>query len=317
MTSTRPLITVAFCTYRRAGRLTALVRALRAQACPSPFEVLAVNNNSPDNTLEVLAALENEPGAPLRVVTEEQQGIVPARNRAIAESLERDILVFIDDDEIPQGGWLDAACHSILDEHAQCVGGRIDIDFGEQARPKWLDDEVAGFLGRLDHGSDALWIQTPKTPLWSGNIAYDVSLFRQDPTLRFDLRYNRAGQPMGGGEDQEMFQRLLEQGTRLRYRPDMAIWHSVESWRLHPRYFLRLHYLAGVRKGLHELPGYHAKTFGAPTFLFRQAVEHWLKAVQMYLSRTPGALRQAMTAAHTAGLITGYRQRLKGSRDHD
>jgi glycosyltransferase involved in cell wall biosynthesis len=293
------------------------LRALRTQECPCTFEILAVDNNSPDNTLEVLAALANEPGAPLRVVTEEQQGIVPARNRAIAESLERDILVFIDDDEIPQAGWLNAACHSILDEHAQCVGGRIDIDFGDDARPTWLDDEVAGFLGRLDHGSDAFWIQTPETPLWSGNIAYDVSLFRQDPTLRFDPRYNRAGQPMGGGEDQEMFQRLLERGARLRYRPDMAIWHGVENWRLQRRYFLRLHYLAGVRKGLHELPSYPAMMFGAPPFLFRQAIEHWLKVVQMYLSRTPGALRQAMTAAHTTGLISGYRQRLKSSFDHD
>jgi hypothetical protein len=122
---------------------------------------------------------------------------------------------------------------------------------------------------------------------------------------------------MGGGEDQEMFQRLLERGARLRYRPDMAIWHGVENWRLQRRYFLRLHYLAGVRKGLHELPSYPAMMFGAPPFLFRQAIEHWLKVVQMYLSRTPGALRQAMTAAHTTGLISGYRQRLKSSFDHD
>lgn len=45
-----PKLIVAFCTYNRASRLPALVNALRQQACPLPFEILAANNNSLDNT---------------------------------------------------------------------------------------------------------------------------------------------------------------------------------------------------------------------------------------------------------------------------
>ncbi len=40
------LLTFAFCTYNRADRLRTLVAAMRAQACPVPFEILAINNNS-------------------------------------------------------------------------------------------------------------------------------------------------------------------------------------------------------------------------------------------------------------------------------
>ncbi|MFO3797621.1 MAG: glycosyltransferase family 2 protein, partial [Anaerolineales bacterium] len=94
------LLTFAFCTYRRASRLEALVTAMRAQKCAIPFEILAINNNSPDNTLEVLAALQGEPGPALRVATESTPGIVPARNRALTEAAGSDFLVFIDDDEL-------------------------------------------------------------------------------------------------------------------------------------------------------------------------------------------------------------------------
>jgi len=310
-------LTVAFCTYKRADRLDKLVAALRAQSCPVPYEILAVNNNSPDNTLSVLADLQKQAGAPLRIVTDNTPGIVPARNRAIDETLNSEVLVFIDDDELPHPGWLAAACDAIINENAECVGGRILIDFSGATRPVWLDDEIAGFLGQLDHGKDAFWILDEKTPIWSGNIAYASKLFRNDPSLRFDTRYNRVGRPLGGGEDQAMFQRLLAQGTRLRYRPEMAIWHGVDNWRLKRRYFLKLHYLAGLRKGLHELPIYSNSFLGAPPFLIRQAMGHVARAFSLWMSRAPGALRQAMNATHALGLIAGYRQRPKDTSPHD
>src|SRR5574337_564370 len=85
-------LTFAFCTYNRAPRLERLVAEMRSQESPIPFEILAVNNNSTDKTLSVLETLAKLPGVPLRVVTEESQGIVPARNRALEESLTSDII---------------------------------------------------------------------------------------------------------------------------------------------------------------------------------------------------------------------------------
>ena len=65
---------VVFCTHNRADRSPDLVPALRAQDCSVSFEILAVNNNSKDNTLAILGNLATQPGAPLRFVTETAQG---------------------------------------------------------------------------------------------------------------------------------------------------------------------------------------------------------------------------------------------------
>lgn len=309
--STPPALTVAFCTFKRADRLDRLVAALRAQACPVPFEILAVNNNSPDETLAVLARLQAQPGAPLRIVTETAPGIVPTRNRALDETLDRDILVFIDDDELPQPGLLDAAHDAITNERAQCVGGRIEIDFSPCNRPAWLDDELSGFLGRLDHGAIPFWVVDDRTPVWSGNTAYAMSLFRDHPELRFDTRYNRKGTDIGGGEDAMMLRALLDCGTRIRYRPDMAVLHAVEPWRLTRHYFLKLHYRAGLRQGQYRMPDYPKTSFGVPPFLFKQFASQSLKTLAVFLTGKPGLVRQAMNASNALGTIVGYRRRAR------
>lgn len=304
-----PTLTVAFCTYKRADRLEKLVAELRAQSCPVPFEILAVNNNSPDNTLDVLEHLQHKPGAPLRVVTEMAPGIVPARNRTLAETLDRDILVFIDDDELPRPGLLDAAYDAIVNEAAECAGGRVEMDFSMIGRPAWLGDELLGFLAAVDHGSEAFWIKSIDTPIWTANVAYDMRLFRNNPALRFDTRYNREGTDIGGGEDAMMLRALLERGTRIRYRPDMAALHAVELWRLTRSYFLKLHYRAGLRLGRHQLPTYPKTLMGLPPFLVAQFMRQAIKAIGMHLTRRPGALRQGMNASHALGALMGYRSR--------
>ena len=303
------MLTFAFCTYNRAERLDRLVAAMRAQACPVPFEILAVNNNSSDHTAEELQRLAALPGPPLRWVTEPVQGIVSARNRCIAEALRSDILVFIDDDEIPLPGLIAAAADAILNEGAQCAGGRVEVDFSSIPRPNWMGNDLLGFLGALDHGPAPFWISDDSTPLWSGNVAYDTRLFRNDPTLRFDKRYDRQGKGTGGCEDAIMFRALLESGARLRYRPDMTVLHAVEPWRLHRRCFLQLHYRSGLRHGQHQLPDYRRKVLGVPPFMVAQLLRQGARTAVMYLGRRPGALRQAMNTTHAWGSMVGYRNR--------
>jgi len=306
-----PTLTVAFCTFKRADRLMSLVAALRAQSCPIPFEILAINNNSPDDSLAVLAQLQDQPGMPLRIVTEASPGIVPARNRALAEAQKSDYLVFIDDDELPHPGLLEAAYDALNREGADCVGGRVIIDFAPHGRPKWLGDDLLGFLAATDHGQQALWITDETTPIWTSNIAYRMAFLREHG-LRFDARYNREGTSAsgaGGGEDVVMLRGLLGLNAKIRYRPDMVVDHGVEPWRLSKRYFLRLHYLAGMRKGLHEYPDYPRKLFGVPPFLIMQALRQSIRALSMAALARQGYLRQGMNATHALGLIRGLLKR--------
>jgi glycosyltransferase involved in cell wall biosynthesis len=303
------LLTIAVCSYNRANRLSPLINALRSQECPVPFEIIVVDNNSTDNTQQVIRKLANSGDVPLRYVKETRQGIVHARNCAIEISRESTFLAFIDDDELPGPTWIKAAVDALDREGAECVGGEIRVKFVANKKPVWLTDELLGFLGENSYGNEPFWIVDHSRPVWSGNIAYRTSVFRNG--LKFDSRYNREGEGIGGGEDAIMFELLLKRGVKIRYRPDMIVEHFVEAWKLKRRYFIKLHFIAGMKFGRYATGEYEHTIMGVPLFLFRQFPRQWGRSFMKLLRHEPGMLRQAMNGAHSTGMVIGRIQRWK------
>jgi glycosyltransferase involved in cell wall biosynthesis len=298
-------LVAAFCTYNRSDRLPLLITRLRQQECPIDFEILVINNNSTDNTKDVLNDLANQPGKKLLHVIETQQGIPYARNRAITESFDADYLYFMDDDELPKPGLLTAAIDALEREGADCVGGGVINYFEPNQRPHWLDDSLLGFLAETDHGQHPFWIKNDTTPIWTANVAYRMQIFRNDESLRFDIRYNRIGKGIGGGSDLKMFEDILTRKMKIRYRPDMVVEHFVEQWRLSRRYFLKLHFLSGRRTALYEFSGNYKTLMGIPYFMFVQLFKQSLSWLSTTIKRKPGSLRQGMNATYAAGMIYG------------
>ena len=96
---------IAVLTYRRTDWLPALLNELEAQASSvTPrAEVLVIDNDPAGSAADVV---RNRAGRGVRYVHEEIPGISSARNRALAEAGNADLLVFLDDDELPSSGWL-------------------------------------------------------------------------------------------------------------------------------------------------------------------------------------------------------------------
>lgn len=307
-------ITIAICSYNGGHFLDALIPALRAQHAPCPFDLLLIDNNSSDDTARIAADLVKAEGVPLRYCLEPQQGIVHARNRALEEclaaagdGLDARYMAFIDVDELPCEGWIAAAVDALEHDGADCVGGAIRVRFPDGGRPGWLSDSLMGFLGELDNSPEPRWVKDWSTPVWSGNVAYRLGLFSQG--LRFDMRYNREGEGIGGGEDAAMLATLLGREARVRYRPDMGIEHLIPPAKLARRYFIKLHYLAGIQYGRYRLKQPGATVLGIAPFTVSQSLRHFGRTAAMWLRRDPEWMRQAMNAAHSLGSLQGQWRR--------
>lgn len=89
-----PLVTVVIPCYNAAASVADTIRSVRAQTYPN-IEIIAVNDGSRDDTLELLHALA---GPDLKVIDQANAGAAAARNAAIAAA-RGPVLAFVDADD--------------------------------------------------------------------------------------------------------------------------------------------------------------------------------------------------------------------------
>lgn len=137
-----PEIAVVVPTYRRPDRLRRLLTALEAQTLARDrFEVVVVDDASGDETPAVLAAAVAESPLALRTVTAPVNGgPAAARNRGW-RSTEAPLLAFVDDDVVPDPGWLEVGRAALAaDAHIGVVQGPITTPPGSppvERLPRW------------------------------------------------------------------------------------------------------------------------------------------------------------------------------------
>ncbi|GHT41408.1 hypothetical protein FACS189437_08270 [Bacteroidia bacterium] len=101
------VFSVVICTYNRAKYLSETLESLARQTYPvADFEIIIVDNNSPDNTAEVGQSFINQyPHLNIHYIKELQQGISHARNRGVNEAKGK-FITFLDDDETVDADFL-------------------------------------------------------------------------------------------------------------------------------------------------------------------------------------------------------------------
>ena len=147
-------ISVIVTTFNRAKIIPMCLDSLVAQNYEkSDYEIIIVNNNSSDNTEEVIEDyIERYPDINIKYYFVPRPGQVYARQIGILAS-SNEILTFTDDDGILVKDWLKeiAKVFSMSDEVVG-VAGKIKIKWDENP-PEWIFDYERQ-LGKLDYGKD-------------------------------------------------------------------------------------------------------------------------------------------------------------------
>ena len=298
-----PLVTVALCTHNHLHRLQRTLAALQALAGPPQgWELLVVDNASADGTAEYLATAAWQPAAAAtRVVREAKLGLSNARNCAIVQAA-GEYLLFIDDDETPHPRWLVNHAAAMVQHQPDALGGPIEVQFVDGPRPAWLQDELLGFIGKLDHGGNGRWLTTPETPIFGGNFAFRRAVFQRIGS--FDAGLGRLGAANFGGEDIEIYERLLQAGCQVRWVPDALIYHRVESPKLRRRYFLDLHFRQGRIQGARKR---ERRSRMPPLYVLPQLTRALRAAVaRRFGSGAEASLRADMNVVYFLGYIVGW-----------
>ena len=184
--------------------------------------VLVVDNDPAASAMALAAEL---PADRVRLVHEPTPGIVAARNRALDESGDADVLVFIDDDELPEEGWLRRMLDTWEQTGAVAVAGPVLSTFEAEPEP-WITEGRWFVRRRLPTGTDL-------TVAATGNLLLDLAQVRR-AGVRFDRRFGQTG-----GSDSMFTSELHRQGLRMVWCDEARVADVVPAARANRRWVLQ------------------------------------------------------------------------------
>ena len=315
MSAPRPLSAcVLICTYQRAALLAETLDSLRLEQSRRAWSVLVVDNNSTDDTRQVVERAAASFPVTLRYVFDSRQGKSHALNTGV-ERCDADVVLFTDDDVRVSPGWVDAACRSLDDdERLDYTGGPVRPLWGGTP-PEWLDrtrGDLWGTLAILDYGNEPFVFEDSRRVPLGANMAVRRRLIEQIGGFHPEL--GRRGRSLLGQEQAEFFARARAFGARGRYVPEMEVQHHVPAHRLTRSYFRSWWYWKGVSRArvdamhqrtelgldLTEVP-YVARV---PRFMWGLLVRDSAQTLQAALRRdTQEAVRREMRCAYALGYV--------------
>jgi len=306
------VISVVIATFNRRHLLERTLRALEEQSVPkTAFEVVIADNGSSDGTADLLAAVAARGRLDLRVLRVTDPGKSAALNVAVARA-RGDLLVFTDDDVLPEPGWLAAFADAFATSDADFAAGRI-FPIWESPPPAWLSPGLYGVLAVPDGGPERrrlTGLSDPTMPIGT-NMAVRRRVIERLGGWRTDLGKLRG--TLRTGEDHEFYARMLRSGCVGIYEPEARVRHLVPAERMRRAYFREWFHGYGRIVALLE-PDFPTTTrylLGVPRYLWRGAAADLAGGVRAVVSGDP-----AMRLAREVRLrwFLGYLQQSWGSR---
>lgn len=238
-------ITVLLCTCNRAQSLVTTLESIAASQLPDSvsWEVLVVDNNSTDQTRDVIRSFSQRYPGRFRYLLEPKPGKCYALNSGIANAL-GEVLAFVDDDVTVDPAWLRSLTEGLLGGEWVGVAGRI-LPAEPFTPPPWLSWKyrVGGFrpdpLGVIcayfDLGNEPVELDLDHLP-YGANMAFRRWAFEKCGGFRLDLGPRPNSQIRN--EDIEFARRVIQAGGRLRYEPSAVVYHPLPQGRLSKKFFL-------------------------------------------------------------------------------
>ncbi len=281
------MISVIVCTYNRSESLRKTLSSLAHLSTPAgtPWELIVVDNNSIDDTAEVVKTFSAASSLSARYIFEINQGLSHARNAGIRVA-QGDIIAFTDDDVTVDRHWLCELRKTFDQFDCMGVGGRI-VTVWTCQKPSWLEldgpHRLLTAVPSFDQGEEPCAL-TANTPPFGANMAFRKVAFEKHGFFRTDL--GRRGGNLMSYEDTEFCTRLLLAGDRLLYAPRAIVYHPATKARLRKGYLQSLYFNQGRYEArIGDYPENAVLYFGVPRYLFRSLWTNFSKWLFIFNSQ--------------------------------
>jgi succinoglycan biosynthesis protein ExoM len=228
-----PTISIIIPTFRRPDFLRAILSEVRQQLPEDgSVEVVIVDNDPEGSAKDVVP--QKVPA--FRYLAEPRTGVTHARNTGVEVARGRFIL-FLDDDEIPMRGWLDAFLERAKAGDPVCFGP-VEAQFFSPPPPE-LEPILRPMFSRELPDEGGAEISAKRAYLGTGNSMFDRDVCFDGPP--FDTSFN------GGGEDVWLLRHLAEdKGLAFSWVAEARVLEQVPDRRCTLAFIKERKYLGGM-----------------------------------------------------------------------
>jgi len=201
-----PAVSVIVPVYNCSEYITALIEAILNQQYPKDlYEVIVVDNNSSDNTAQIVERY------PVKLLRENNiQSSYAARNKGI-KTAKHNYLAFTDADCIPNQKWLSSGISTLIRESADLAGGNIEFIFREKPTNAQLYDSIT-YLNS-------------KNFVEQSSAAPTANLF----TTKNVFEKNGMFPEVKSGGDYTWTNNVVKKGFKIVYAPDATVKHPARK----------------------------------------------------------------------------------------
>ena len=230
----------------RRELLNVVMGALRQQTLnPQQWELLLIDNAS--NPALTSDWVDWHPRG--RLISEPILGLTQARLRGIDET-RGEVLVWVDDDNVLDRGYLRAALEAFQDHPELGAAGGPSVACYAEPPPPWFEEGLVP-LGCRDHGDKAVFMNwhgktphyPPEAPIGAGLVIRRSAIQSWAEQVERDGRrqaFGRRGRALSSGEDNDINLTLLASGWEIAYLPQLRLSHHIPAARLQEAYQRKL-----------------------------------------------------------------------------
>lgn len=227
-----PFVSIIIPAYNRAKMLGITIKSFVEQDYPKDkYEIIISDNNSTDNTKDVVLEWQSKSDVKIKYVFEKRQGVHYARNTAAKHSV-GDILYYTDDDMIADRKLLSEIVRPFLvDPLVGSATGKVLPEW-EVPPPAWVVKYCYnGWLSLNDMGEELRITD------------YDLGVYSCHQAMRRDVFFksggfnpeNTAGEWIGDGET-GINLKIKELGYKFAYNGKSLIYHMIPQIRMTQQY---------------------------------------------------------------------------------
>ncbi len=227
-----PFVSVIIPTCNRADYISLTIDSFLKQSYPGNlYEIIICDNDSTDNTKEVVESYSKKNGEKIRYLFEKRQGLHYARNYA-AQNAKGELLYYTDDDTIADINLLSELVKVFENDEIGCATGRI-LPKWECPPPKWVQKYCCNFLLSLNDLGESIIIKD-----------YDLGVFGCHEAVRKDAFFAAGGShpdlfgsaPGLGDGETGLNNDIKALGYKFAYVGTSIIYHVMPKRRMTQKY---------------------------------------------------------------------------------